>query len=396
MVVTDSAARTHQTGGRPRLLFLSTYPPTRCGLATFTQSLVDGIVKHPHPERQVGVIRVLRADEPADDHDPLVRSRIRADRLGMDGSVANITQDFDVLVLQHEYGIFGPNDGIAILDLLNGIDIPVLATLHTVLAAPSLRQRLILERLVDRAGTTVVMTEAARRRLIGVYRVDPSKLLVVPHGAHGFSAPMPPWRRRPQVLTWGLLGPGKGVEWGILAMLSLRRLDPLPRYVIQGATHPHVLRREGERYRNHLHALVSEYGLYDMVRIEGGYLTHDRLRGLVAAADVVLLPYDSSEQMTSGVLVEALAAGKPVVATAFPHAVELLSNGAGRLVPQQDPDAMAEALEVLLTDPVAFLVAKTAARGMAPDLLWSTVADRYWKEAVRLAAGARLGVDRRG
>lgn len=388
MEVSDWQARVRRTGGGRRLLFLSTYPPTRCGLATFTQALVDWVVRRRRHAEEVGVVRVLGADEPADDCDSLVLARVRTNRLGVDRTVSAIAQDFDLLVLQHEYGIFGPDDGIAVLDLLDGIDIPVVVTLHTVLATPSPRQRFILERLVDRSGVTVVMTEIARGRLIDAYRVDPAKLVVIPHGAHGFSAPVPIRRRHPQVITWGLLGPGKGVEWGILAMHRLRHLDPRPAYVIQGATHPHVLRREGERYRDRLHGLVSACGLSDMVQIMGGYLARERLGELVAAADVVLLPYDSSEQMTSGVLVEALAAGKPVVATAFPHAVELLSGGAGRIVPQRDSEAMAEALAALLADQSAMLSAKAAARRLAPDLLWSGVANRYCEVADRLLAGA--------
>lgn len=389
MAVAGSVAWTDGGGGAPRLVFLSTYPPTRCGLATFTHSLVNGVLKHRRRLSGVGVVRVLRAEDPVGDRDPLILARIPPALLGQ--AVGDLTADFDVLVLQHEYGIFGPEDGTAVLDLLEAINMPVLATLHTVPAAPTLRQQMILERLVERAETAVLMTEAARERLTGNYRVDPSKLVVIPHGAHGFTAATPSHRQRPHILTWGLLGPGKGVEWGILAMRQLRHMDPLPHYLIQGATHPRVVSREGERYRGHLCDLVADEGLSGMVRIEGGYLTHDDLGRLVAATDVVLLPYDSREQVTSGVLVEALTAGKPVVATAFPHAVEVLSTGAGRLVPHQDPDAMAGALRALLTDPYALAAARAAARRMAPELLWSAVAARYCEEAARLLAGTRIG-----
>ncbi|NQV07657.1 glycosyltransferase, partial [bacterium] len=179
------------------------------------------------------------------------------------------------------------------------------------------------------------------------------------------------------VVTWGLLGPGKGIEWGILAMDRLRHVRPQPRYLVQGETHPAVLRRDGEAYRNRLRALVAENGLEDVVRIEAGYLSIPDLAKVVSSADIVLLPYDSRDQGSSGVLVEAIAAGKPVVATSFPHAVELLAGGAGRVVRHEDPDSIAEALLDLLEDPHAAAAAAGAARQMAPVLEWRTVAESY-------------------
>jgi glycosyltransferase involved in cell wall biosynthesis len=194
---------------------------------------------------------------------------------------------------------------------------------------------------------------------------------------------------RPLVLTWGLLGPGKGIEWGILAMDRLRHVRPRPRYLVQGATHPAVLRREGEAYRNRLRALVADKGLEDVVTIQGGYLSIPDLAKVVTSADIVLLPYDSRDQVSSGVLVEAIAAGKPIVATAFPHAVELLAGGAGRVVRHEDPDSIAEGLLYLLEDREAATAAAEAARRLTPVLEWRTVARTYDEAFRRVAARHR-------
>jgi glycosyltransferase involved in cell wall biosynthesis len=182
---------------------------------------------------------------------------------------------------------------------------------------------------------------------------------------------------RPTILTWGLLGPGKGIEWAVEAMAGLADLDPRPRYCVVGQTHPRVVEWAGEAYRNGLEAQVAELGLADHVAFDGRYLDGPTLRSIVRAADIILLPYDSRDQVTSGVLTEAVVAGKPVVSTSFPHAVELLSSGAGLLVPQGDSGAIQEALRTLLTDPVLTAGMAQRSRSLAPGLLWPAVADQY-------------------
>jgi glycosyltransferase involved in cell wall biosynthesis len=182
---------------------------------------------------------------------------------------------------------------------------------------------------------------------------------------------------RPTILTWGLLGPGKGIEWAIDALVELRHVVPAPRYLVVGETHPRVAEREGEAYRQALQARAGRRGVGRLVEFDARYLDARALSRVVAQADIVLLPYDSREQVTSGVLVEALAAGKPVIATGFPHAVELLGGGTGLVVPHGDSAAMAAAVRRVLTEPglAARLGAEAAA--LAPQLLWPAVAERY-------------------
>jgi glycosyltransferase involved in cell wall biosynthesis len=211
----------------------------------------------------------------------------------------------------------------------------------------------------------------------------------IPHGARLSSRGTVIDRARPNILTWGLLGPGKGLEQGIRAMTGLRYLNPKPLYVIAGQTHPNVLRVEGERYRDSLRDLAVDLGVDDMVRFVNGYLTTADLVSLLGTADVCLLPYESRQQVTSGALVEALGAGLPVVATRFPHAVELLSDGAGELVDHNDPAGIASAIELLLTDPRAMARAQAAVDRVRPAFSWQSVAGAY--ETLMLGVGAEVG-----
>lgn len=368
-----------------RLAVLSTYPSTPCGIATFSAALVSHLRA---AGADVGVVRLV--DEPhPDPAPPVVHEWVTGSRSGAQAA-ARALDDHDVALLQHEYGIFGGPDGQDVLDLLAHVHVPVITVLHTVLTRPSPNQHRVLAGLVERSAALVTMTATARDRLVAGWGVDPARVTVVPHGAEDNRAAArvvtpPAGRGTRTVLTWGLLSEGKGIEWALMALADLRRRVPLPTYRVVGQTHPRVLERDGEAYRDRLVAMARGLDLTASVRFDGRYLSGPDLRAVVRAADVVLLPYDSSEQVTSGVLTEAVAAGKPVVSTRFPHAVELLSGGAGLLVPQRDPAAIAVALQQVLTvDGLADSMAATSRR-LADSLLWPTVAAQY----LALAAGVR-------
>jgi polysaccharide biosynthesis protein PslF len=189
--------------------------------------------------------------------------------------------------------------------------------------------------------------------------------------------------RRPVVLTWGLLGPDKGIEFGIEAVSRLRDLDPPPRYVVCGDTHPRVVESDGEAYRESLLEQVRALGIGAFVEFDAEYVDKESVLAWIRESDVVLLPYRSRDQVVSGVLVEAIASGKPVVATRFPHAVEMLSEGSGILVPHDDPAAIASALRMLLSDPELAARAAAVARGQAPTLAWEHVGSAYRELADR-------------
>jgi glycosyltransferase involved in cell wall biosynthesis len=359
-----------------RFGFVSTFPPTQCGLATFTAALRGALL---HSSTDEGwVVRLVDAAAPRTG-DEVVAQLINDDSASLRQAAAQLNM-CDVAILQHEYGVYGGADGSQILHLLDQVSVPRVIVLHTVLTNPTPHQRQILESVIAKADAVVAMTMTARERLAAGYAVDMAKVSIIAHGAPSLATTMAePTFRTGQftVLTWGLLGPGKGIEWGIEAMAMLRDLAPMPRYIVAGQTHPKVLLDEGEAYRDRLREQVQQADLGSCVTFEGYYRTASALASLIRSADVVLLPYDSTEQVTSGVLIEAMAAGKPVVATEFPHAREVLAGGAGILVPHRDPAAIAAALRSVITRGEVMARMVATATETAPQLLWPVIADQY-------------------
>jgi glycosyltransferase involved in cell wall biosynthesis len=296
----------------------------------------------------------------------------------------------DVVIVQHEYGLYDGRDGESILELIAAIDTPIVVVAHTVLSEPTANQRLVLERVCAAADAIVVMTETARSRLFAGFAIDHAKVSLISHGAatpsDALTARQRPVDHPARLLTWGLLGPGKGIEWAIDALAELSDLRPQPVYTIAGATHPKVREQHGEEYRDMLVERAAASGPSGRVIFEDTYRDLASLTDLIQSADLVVLPYDSREQVTSGVLVDAVAAGRPVVSTAFPHAVELLASGAGIVVPQRDPAALASAIRSVLTDPGLAASMAAEARRLAPGLSWSAVAQRYVGLGDRLVA----------
>jgi glycosyltransferase involved in cell wall biosynthesis len=366
-----------------RFGFVSTFPPTQCGLATFTSALRGALLRSAD---EGWVVRLVDAAAAPRSGDEVVAQLITNDAASLRQAAAQLNL-CDVVIVQHEYGVYGGADGSEVLHLLDQVRVPCVVVLHTVLADPTPHQRQVLESVIAKADAVVAMTMTARGRLAAGYAVDLTKVCIIAHGAPALQTTMAePTFRTGQftVLTWGLLGPGKGIEWGIEAMAMLRDFQPMPRYVIAGQTHPKVLLDEGEVYRDRLREQVRQGGLGSWITFDGRYRNTSALACLVRSADVVLLPYDSTEQVTSGVLIEAVAAGKPVVATQFPHAREVLAGGAGLLVPHRDPAAIAAALRLVITRGDVMTRMAAAAAATAPQLLWPVIADQYRQLADRL------------
>jgi glycosyltransferase involved in cell wall biosynthesis len=365
--------------------FLTTYPPTQCGLATFSHALRQSLAG-PESGDRAGIVRVV--DAPVQSAAPEVVGHLQIRAPASYAAAADLLNTFDVAIVQHEYGIYGGQDGERLLNVLDLVRVPVIVVAHTVLATPTAHQAQVLQRVLDASAVVVTMTVAARDRLVAGYDVDPWRVVVIPHGAARRATGGPREAgRRPIILTWGLLGPGKGIEWAIDGLQKLRQLHPVPGYIVAGQTHPRVRELYGEAYRLHLSKRARAVGVANFMRFEGSYLDEASLTRLIRRADVVLLPYDSRDQVTSGVLVEAIASGKPVVATPFPHAVEMLASGAGLLVPHHDGPAIGAALYRILTQPeLARQMAVEAARQI-PSLLWPAVAEQYRRLAAGLLAG---------
>lgn len=381
---------------RPTISFVSTYPPKVCGLASFTSSLMGAIARTRGTREGLGVLPVVEAgrEGTAADGGRVLRN---SDRQSMRAAVRTLN-GFDAVSIQHEFGIFGGKDGREVLDLVAGLDVPVATTFHTMLSAPTVHQRGIIQELAAASQRSVVMSGTAADRLVRFYGVDPERVAVIPHGAAArFRGPSLAVGEQPLVLTWGLIGPGKGLEVAIEACAHLVDLVPRPRYLIAGATHPNVRRDHGEAYRDGLVALVHRLGLEDIVAFDDRYLDAAELARLVRGADLVVLPYASVEQVTSGVLVEAVSASKPVIATAFPHSVEVLSGGAGMLVPHGDSQALGAAMRTALTDRSAREGMSREAGRIAAAWDWPTIGRHYDRMFEEMASDAqrRSGMHRR-
>jgi glycosyltransferase involved in cell wall biosynthesis len=355
---------------RARIGMISTYPPTVCGLATFASALVHQFERAGH------LVDV---------------ARLSHDTLDTVADTVHTLRFCDVVILQHEYGIFNGRDGDEVLEILDALEVPTIVVAHTVPLEPSDHQREVLTEVCRRASRVVVMTQTAQDRLLALYPVDPDVVLTIPHGA-ATPTPTPatghPIAAAPELLTWGLLGPGKGIEHVIDALGDLRLVGIRPRYTVAGVTHPNVLVHHGEAYRDSLMDRAAAVGVADTVIFDASYRPVPELTRFIASASVVVLPYDSRDQVTSGVLVDAITAGRPVIATAFPHAVELLSSGAGVVVPHGDVGALATAIRDLVQHPAKLAGMAAEAQRLAPGLAWPTIAARY------LAVCAELGRSR--
>jgi glycosyltransferase involved in cell wall biosynthesis len=350
-------------------------------LATFTAALSDALVANGG---SAGVVRVADGRTLSD---PMVVGELENDVQASVVRAIEMLSAGDVAIVQHEYGLYGGTDGDEVLTVMQGLMVPAIAVLHTVLLEPTVHQRQVLEAVVNAAAAVVVMSESARTRLLDGYDIDESKVAIIAHGADTRALAEPPaFGARPTLLTWGLLGAGKGIEWVIDAMAMLKDVRPRPRYLIAGRTHPKVAALEGDRYRDMLVRRAWERGVPSSVTFDDTYRDVPSLTRLIQQAAVVVLPYDSRDQVTSGVLVDAIAARRPVIATAFPHAVELLSSGAGIVVPHENAAALAHALRLVLTEPdVADEMAEEAGR-IAPEFSWLSVARHYAALAERVGA----------
>lgn len=367
---------------------VTSFAPTRCGIARFSTSLASAVIPSGG---EIDLFRLLQTgDGPSTDpriifeFDPTNSTSVKR--------AIQLLDRYEVVVFQHEFGIYGRDDGIAVAAIVEALThAAVMVVMHTVPLHPRQRQHEIIRRLAQASISLVVPSHSARVALENVYGVRAHDVTVIPHGS-SWQPLEPRVGHRSRLLSWGLLGPGKGIERAITAVSHLPDLiEKGLTYRVVGQTHPNVVRQQGFRYRESLERLIASLGLEDVVTLDNGYKSEADLYRLVGEADAVIIPYDNREQISSGVLAEAVAAGKPIVATAFPHATELLSTGAGIVVEHDDPHMMAGAIRTLLTDDVAYRRAVTQARGLSRRLAWTEVGRRYTETFDRLAKALAVG-----
>ncbi len=364
--------------------FIGNSLPRRCGIATFTTDLQQAIAK---AAGAVETAIVAMTDHGHSyDYPAVVRHQI--EEAGIEGYGAAVeflnAGRFDVVSLQHEFGIFGGAAGDHILALLPGLTMPLVTTLHTVLSEPSAAQRRVMARIVEASAKLVVMAEKGQELLRSVYRVPAEKIEVIPHGIPDFAFIEPDRAKarlgfagRSVILTFGLLSPSKGIEVMIDAMPSILRRRPDAVYVVLGATHPNLVRRQGEAYRQSLVARVHELGLEDHVVFLDRFVDQPTLLEFISMCDVYVTPYLNEQQMTSGTLAYSYGLGKAVVSTPYWHARELLAGGRGVLVPFGDCVAIGNEIAGLLTDDARRQAMRRRAHASSRSMTWERTAERY-------------------
>jgi glycosyltransferase involved in cell wall biosynthesis len=290
----------------------------------------------------------------------------------------------DVLCVQHEFGIYGGTAGSHLLALLKEVRMPVVTTLHTILSEPNATQRQVMDEISRRSDRLVVMAQKGAEILRGVYAVPESKIDIIPHGIpdvpftdSALSKEQFGVEGRTVLLTFGLIGPGKGIEHVIEALPEIVRAHPEVVYLVLGATHPHLVAREGERYRLSLEWLAEERGVKDHVIFYNRFVTPEDLKEFVSATDIYLTPYLNQAQITSGTLAQVFGAGKAVISTPYWHAQELLADGRGILVPFAQPAAIAAAVGEYLDRPDVMQRTREMAWNAGREMIWPAVARRY-------------------
>ncbi|MFE0756980.1 glycosyltransferase family 4 protein [Inquilinus sp. NPDC058860] len=382
-----------------RLAFIGNSLPRRCGIATFTTDLQQAVAEsdsttdtcivamtdHGHTYDYPATVRLEVADDRIEDY---VRT----------AEALNAGQ-FDVVSLQHEFGIFGGEAGSHIMALLSRLTMPVVTTLHTVLAEPTPAQRSVLNRIIGASSRVVVMAEKGRELLQAVYAVPAEKIDVIPHGIPDVAFVEPAAAKaklgfagRPVILTFGLLSPNKGIEVMIDAMPSILQGRADAVYVVLGATHPNLVRDQGEAYRESLAARVRDRGVEGHVVLLDQFVDRATLLEFIAMCDVYVTPYLNEAQMTSGTLAYSFGMGKAVVSTPYWHAQELLAEGRGILVPSGDAPAIGAAVAGLLNDDIRREAMRRRAYASSRSMTWARTAGRYLAVFEHARRGHRLRV----
>ncbi|MFQ5463159.1 MAG: glycosyltransferase family 4 protein, partial [Phycisphaerae bacterium] len=374
----------------PRIALLASYVPRRCGIATFSNNLARAICRTVTGKAisTKGNVYVAAMNDVPDGYDypeevGLTIDQHRRDAYRDAADIIN-TSRIDAVCIQHEYGLFGGEAGEYVLDLVTRLSKPVVTTLHTLLTDPSDKQRAVLGQLCQESRRVVVMAERARLILSETYGIASEKIQLIHHGVPDVPAgDTEPFKERfglsgrPVILTFGLLSPGKSIEVMLDALAKVVPHCPDVAYIVLGVTHPGIRRESGEQYRLSLETRALQLGIQKNVLFHNRYVTDDDLKDYLQAADLYVTPYRAKEQITSGTLAYALAAGKPIVSTPYWHAEELLADGRGRLFDFGDSDQLAQHLRELLSDTDLRHTIRRAAYEYGRRMTWSRVSQEY-------------------
>jgi glycosyltransferase involved in cell wall biosynthesis len=368
---------------RPGVGFVGCCLPRACGIATFTYDLAEAVF-HVSDKYRSSVIAAMNDRPEGYDYPDRVKVEIDVDDPYDFALAAEYLNEYcSVISLQHEFGIFGPQWGENVLQLLKWLRRPVVVTCHTVPVNPDPEQRDVFREVVAGADRLVVMNRRAVDFMQALYGAGHNQIVYIPHGIHEMPFNDPPLVKEqlgvegPVLLTFGLLHREKGLEYMIEAMAEVVRQHPDANYVIVGATHPKILEIEGEAYRKHLHGKIRRSGLRDRVKLIDGFCELSKLMAYLGETDIFIAPYLDASRMTSGALSYAMGAGKAVVATPFLHAKEVLGAGRGRLVPARSSHALARNVVDLLADDRATAEMRRRAYEHTRHMVWPEVAREY-------------------
>src|SRR5450755_2831954 len=374
-----------------RIAVIGNYLPRQCGIATFTTDLCEAIAT------EYGTARLLAlpVNDTAQGYDYPARVRWSLDQDDVTSYEAAAEflnfNNIDMVCLQHEYGIFGGPAGSHILHLLRGLKMPVVTTLHTVLREPNPDQLRVMEEIAELSDRLILMSQLSSQFLQEIFKVPGSKIDMVQHGVPDLPFLDPNFYKdrfgvegKAVLLTFGLLSPNKGIENVIQALPQILSKHKNVMYIVAGATHPHILRREGDRYRASLQALAKEVGVESNVIFHDRFVSPEEMAGFIGAADIYITPYRYEAQVVSGTLAYALGAGKAIISTPYWHAIELLDDRRGALVPFQNHEAVAQKTIELLDTPAIRHAIRKRAYLFAREMVWKRVAQGYMESFSRV------------
>jgi glycosyltransferase involved in cell wall biosynthesis len=374
-----------------RIAVIGNYLPRQCGIATFTTDLCTAISAEYETVRLMAL--PVNDTEQGYDYPARVRWSLAQDDVKSYQDAAEFLNfnNIDMVCLQHEYGIFGGESGSHILHLLRGLKMPMVTTLHTVLREPDPSQQMVMEEIVELSDRLIVMSQLSSQFLQEIFKVPGSKIDMVPHGVPDLPFLDPNFYKdrfgvegKAVLLTFGLLSPNKGIENVIQALPQILARHKNVMYIVAGATHPHVLRREGDKYRASLLALAKAVGVESNVIFHDRFVSPEEMAEFIGAADIYITPYRHEAQVVSGTLAYALGAGKAVISTPYWHAIELLDDHRGALVPFQNPEAIAHKTIELLDTPAIRHAMRKRAYLFARDMVWQKVAQGYMESFARV------------
>ena len=395
LVLEEKAVDLTLTSLRPvlpgRIAVVGNYLPRHCGIATFTTDLCDAL----HSEYRAAELLALPVNDTEEGYTypARVRFELSEDNLASYRQAADFLNfsRIDLVCLQHEYGIFGGRAGGHILELLRRLQMPVATTLHTVLRDPNADQRAVMGEIAALSDRMIVMSRHSAEILQEVFHVPSDKIDLIPHGIPDLPFTDPNFYKdgfgtegKDVLLTFGLLSPNKGIENVIQALPTILSHHSNVVYMVSGATHPHILRREGDKYRVYLQNLAKGLGVESNVIFRNRFVTPREMVELIGAADIYITPYKHKAQVVSGTLAYALSAGKAIISTPYLHAIELLDDERGTLVPFDDPEAIAAKTVELLGDDTARHAMRKRAYLYARDMVWNRVAQKYMKSFERI------------